>query len=412
LCVFVQSLAIGGSIYTNATNIAMTITNSTFANNCASLKNGKGGAVYHSTATNSIWQKNRFSGNTANSGGSLALAGTNITIIDSVFTSNTGVRDAGAVSKGDYIGTFNNCSFTNNSAYRGGALGWLSSSDSRAVQVIDCQFDNNRARSGAALRTGGSTNGGSSGHSLLKNCDFTDNSSEASVGCTSLEDLEKLTAIALTFKNNSAASGAAISSDSSATLYMNDSLCTHNTATDGGCLSIAGVAVLNNVTILYNTATSIGGAISLTNADANLQVNGSTVAYNAAVEGGAISLQQGARLTASTTNMHSNTAVQAGAAIMQSGATTITQLPTLDDSTIKAMVNNTAGCCYAEGYGLTVDGYCGTIDSGADRQCCVIGEYADSGLCRACGNSFSCTELGIDTAAMTLLSGYWRETVS
>eukprot|EP00953_Heterococcus_sp_UTEX-ZZ885_P032397 16931-Heterococcus_DN1.PRE.1 len=44
---------------------------------------------------------------------------------------------------------------------------------------------------------------------------------------------------------------------------------------------------------------------------------------------------------------------------------------------------------------LTVDGYCGTIDSGADRQCCVSGEYADS-----------------DTAAMTVLPGYWRESVS
>jgi predicted outer membrane repeat protein len=396
----------------NRTRRAVTISGSRFTDNAAV---NRGGAIFNALAADIIWSNNQYSGNTAMRGGGLYLIGNNLTNTDCLFTDNTATRDGGAIAIADYNGTFTNCSFINNSAFRGGGIAWFGSSSAQEVAIINSSFIGCTAISGAALRILGSTAGSTSSTTSvthISGTSFTNSVAESTGGAVMLEESNAIVVVnTSTFTNNSALSGGSLHCSAAVTMNISDSVCDHNSAAEGGCMIIYGNATLKNVSMRYNTADSAGGAITvLTNGTLHLGSN-SVLAYNTAVEGGAISMQQHTIVTLKDSILHSNTAVQASAAIMQSGAVAFTQLPLLVNTTI---ANSTAGCCYAEGHGLTVTAtdYCGSIDSGNDRQCCVTGEYADNGICRQCDkSSFTCTQLGIDTAAIPLVAGYWRESV-
>jgi hypothetical protein len=345
--------------------------------------------------------------------GALALTGAlsngSVIIDNSVFQSNAAIREGSAVTITNFNGTFENCSFDSNTASRG-TLAWLDESTlPQYVAIANSTFTSNTAKSGSALRIVDSTNGNS--QTTVTNCQFQQNLAATTGGSILIENSAVVTATVLNFSNGTAQNGGSVYVGATAALNMSDSVCTYSSAADGGCILIEGTASLQNVSLQYNAASSAGGAVRV-NAKGIAVLDDCALTYNTAIEGGAISIQQGAKLTVSNTSIRDNLAVQAGAAIMQSGTLAFIQLPTIDSASI--LTNNTAGCCYAEGYGLAVatTDYCGSIDSGNDRQCCVAGEYADNGICHACDSSFTCTQLGIDTVAMPLVAGYWRENVT
>jgi predicted outer membrane repeat protein len=220
---------------------------------------------------------------------------------------------------------------------------------------MNSSFTGSKAISGAALRILGSTAGSNSttaSVTRISGTSFTNSVAETTGGAIMMEESNAIVIVnASTFTNNSALSGGSLHCSTSVTMSIIDSVCNHNSAADGGCVMIYGNATLQNVSLQYNTADSTGGAIAVVNNGTLHLDSNSILAYNTAVEGGAISMQQYTNVSLKDTSIHSNTAVQAGAAIMQGGAVNFIHLPLLINTTI---VNSTAGCCYAEGHGLTV----------------------------------------------------------
>jgi predicted outer membrane repeat protein len=211
---------------------ALTLTNSTFANNTAG-SNG-GGGVYNVGA---------------------------LTLISCTFTGNTVSSSAAGggienISSG--TATISNCSFTNNaangsgsSAGSGGAI-----ANSGAMTITSSTFTSNTAASdGGAIYNDGSL--------TISTTSFTDNSVLSDGGA--IRSGGTLTITACTFAGNSAASVGGALDSSDTTLSVTNATFANNTAVSQGGAIItdagSGAATLTNCTITANTVTIGSGGL-------------------------------------------------------------------------------------------------------------------------------------------------------
>ena len=169
---------------------------------------------------NNITFKN---GNTTNDGGAIDTTN-HYTANYCTFTNNTADR-GGAM----YKGTANNCTFTNNNADKGGAMYYGTANN--------CTFTNNTADRGGAIND-----------VTANNCTFTNNTAYNGGAMT------YGTANNCTFTNNTAYNGGAIDEGTA-----NNCTFTNNTAYNGGAIN-GGDATY--CTFTNNTATNCAGAIN------------------------------------------------------------------------------------------------------------------------------------------------------
>ena len=178
-CTFTNNDApIGGAIYQNsATNVS--ILNSIFESNTASKD---GGAIYWDNGTEgkfSIYADNEnitnclFENNKAQEGGAIYFTDNNGIIIESNFTNNTANKESGYSGAIFFEGNnlnINQSEFSNNSAYGEGAIYAIG----ETVTISNSRFENNKAKSGIVAI--------SADNSLIDECEFINNSAEVYVG--------------------------------------------------------------------------------------------------------------------------------------------------------------------------------------------------------------------------------------
>jgi len=303
-----NSGGIGGAI---ANNGILTVNNSSFKQNAA---NGLlGGAI--ANTDNSTVNNCTFTDNTAysNSGGaignwdsSLAI----VNIINSTFTGNS-ADIGGAIVNYEGSLILNKSSFTNNIAtsnydYSGGAIcnrGTLTDNNST--------YTNNSAYYGGAVDN---VNGGTS---TLTNITLTSNTGTEGGAIYNDGTVNILNS---TLTQNNATNGGAIYIYGG-TLTLNNSTLTENNATNGGAIYNNGISTVNGGDFMDNTA-AYGGAIYN---NANLNLTNSDLNNNTATDGGAI--YNNANLNLTNSDLNNNTASEGGAIYNNSnGATVIINL--------------------------------------------------------------------------------------
>ena len=268
-CTFTNNNAIGhgGALYWNAT--------SGLVDNCTFIKNSEnsGGALYWMGAYGVV-NNCTFTGNTANyGGGAIQWGNTTGTVKNSNFKANSVIYSGGALfwnGDGDN-GSLVNCTFTQNTAFSGGAVGWCGANGN----VVNCTFINNNATDseGGAIYWFGDSgvlsnctfrqnhadyNGGAiynikESNTVISNCTFRENTAENG-GAIYWEDGENTTVVNCTFESNSADNGGAI--------YWNED-----------------DATIDNCNFKENTASGNGEAVNIAK-HANVEIKDSTFTDN------------------------------------------------------------------------------------------------------------------------------------
>ncbi len=294
-----SSLTQGGAVYFDgATNGILSITNAAFTNNTA-VTNGGGALI--SQASSATITNSSFNNNSAqqNGGGLIAegsLGGITISAdvsTPSTFNSNTAVN-GGGIFISSQSATIGDTIFTANQASGNGGGIFIDTTDfaSSSIAISDSSFSDNQA----------TNNGGALYGNIL---------------ASTLTDL--------TFTNNSAAVGGAISLQSfnSSNHNIADSSFSNNHAINGngGAVSLDSItsATLTNTTYTQNSATGDGGALFVNNTGLTLTADASTPSNfnaNTAVNGGAIALYgNGGLTTIENAVFTDNTASGSGGAI-------------------------------------------------------------------------------------------------
>jgi hypothetical protein len=118
-----------------------------------------------------------------------------------------------------------------------------------------------------------------------------------------------------------------------------------------------------------------------------------------------------AALALINTSIMYSTAAVAGAGVFEA----VDGNSTLNNTTDKTSVisDNTGGCCFAAGYGISSQAErCDDIDNGDSRHCCTKTQYSNGTACIACSDTYNCTVLGITSAQVPLRTGHWRENLT
>lgn len=231
----------------------------------------------------------RFENNTATSyGGCISIFGGGpLTVDGATFANNSATNNGGVFSNqyGEVTTTFVDCDFNTNSAKHGGAV----FTKTYSATFNNCRFDGNVANgTGTAQGDGGAVCVTSSSASDFNGCSFT---------------------------NNRAANGGAVEIEGSAVPEFKNyhsikSTFSGNTATKGGAVYLIGASSTASITgadINTNTSTGDGGAIFVENGKVDLHA--CTVSGNKGVDGGAMCIVYGAKVTADQScSFTSNTA--------------------------------------------------------------------------------------------------------
>jgi hypothetical protein len=282
--------------------------------------------------------------------GAMLVSGVgNITIKGSNLTANTGKTGA-AMMVDNSTASLLNCAFTlNRSNFTAGCLYSTGGSN---VTITDTNMEYNLSPRSAALQAGmGCTVN-------VTRCDISSNTALGTASAITISGTATLRISGSTVRNNTAEAGAGVYMSPNGRLYMDNCVVDSNHAKDG-----AGIRAAVNTTVVINNSV-----------------------------------------------ISNNVAAQSGGGLFQSSSTAFGAVIT--DTVFS---NNSATCCYAAGYGITsstTGTTCSDTDSGDDRNCCIVGEYASGKQCVACTGEFKCDRLGISTATLPLSSRYWRESTA
>ncbi len=300
-CTFIGNKAQSGgdvnndcSVYSGLGSFISTITDCNFTNNNAT---NSGGAIYNYHGTLTV-ENCTFSDNDAFYGGAVYNRG-NLTVNDCTFSGNTAQYGGAIYNYGNL--TVGNCTFARNTARSdGGAIYNERSISIGNLTLGNCNFSNNNATySGGAVYNKGSL--------TMENCNFNDNASKSSYGggggaicnyCTAGGIPVVNTVTHCSFNGNSARGGGGavynyISSASDSIINtVVDCTFTNNNASYGGAIgnfvnSASGSIniTVTGCTFLNNTANG-GGAIC--NMGGNCNINFNRIFGNTATPGRAI----------------------------------------------------------------------------------------------------------------------------
>jgi predicted outer membrane repeat protein len=409
-----NSASDGGAIYQD--NGALALSNSVFSSNTA-LRSA-GGAIFSSQLSSLTVAAAEFTQNAAAvDGGAISIEG-NSSITDTHFSNNTAAQHGGAVivrSAGAV--TLTTCVFSGNSAVYGGSLQAAAvpgNTDVQPLTVSGCTFNGNTGTYGGAahvIRSAVTVSDSTFEHNVASNLG----------GAICVEGVGSIAISSTTFDANTASTGGAVNCQQQAAASISTSVFTANTGVDGGAISIQCKATISDTLFNSNVAKASGGALSYISIQLSgiaSTIDGCTMHNNSAAEGGAIAVQQNVTLTISSSTITNNSAQLSAGGISQQSGYTI--LPVLQQGTI--VLNNTAGCCYAAGYGINATtinnsadnstNSCADIDSGTDRQCCLIGEYSNDIACIRCPDGYACTTLGLTVTTLPVMPGRWRENIT
>ena len=389
-CIFINNTASqGGAVYAANSYAGSAIINCSFINNSA--RNSYGAVRWG--AANSIFENCIFENNTAATyGGAMLVDGRNVTLKNSRFIKNSALN-GGALYwlSTSSNSTLINCNFTNNSAKTyAGAVYWNAVNST----LTNCNFENNSAGSGGAIYMEGSNNklnysnftdntaslnGGaiySNGTNInLTNVRFIKNSASNYGGAINFEGANS-SVVGAHFENNGGNKygGAIRFAKTAANPILTHITFNNNSASSGGALTCIGNnALINNVTFTNNKA-DIAPALALNSANTTIRnsyfVNNTSLKYGA----GAISLD-GVGNVLDTLQFINNSAYTAGGAIYSTCSnatyaniifinnTAGSEGGALYSETVNAtlinisFINNAAtsgGAIYSKGYGLNI----------------------------------------------------------
>ena len=329
----------GGAVFVGAQGNGGYIINSEFVANSADLDDGRGGAVDWFASAGHI-NASTFTDNTAYNGGAV-FVGTNTTggkIIRSAFTLNSATYNGGAIDWNASRGALFDSEFTQNSAAYGGAI--FVGANTTGGQIVNSSFTLN-----TATQHGGAIDWNASAGSL-KDSTFTQNSAAygGAVFVGHATDNSNITNSTFTL-NTATYNGGAIDWNASRG-SLTDSKFYNNSAYNGGAVfvgaSTVGGKILNS-TFAYNTANSVGGrggAIDWNASSGDLEK--ATFIQNSAAYGGAVFVGQAtsnSRIVNSTFRL--NSATRNGGAIDWNASR-----GELDDSVFDQNTANFGGAIY------------------------------------------------------------------
>ena len=264
-----NSITANGAIFFGNQPSIITIDHATVTGNSAS---GTGGGVYAANGVNLTVQNSVLSSNTARSGGAVWGAA-NLT--NNVFSKNSATVSGGAI--GGTHSQITNCIFTSNKGNQdGGAI----ASGSASIKL--CVFKNNSASSGGALAL-------ESGQSQVEFSSFEANTATSNGGAVLITNGQSTTS-SCTFEGNQASSGGAIylfPNGLDVTATVNQCTFNKNLALFGGggaiLLSASNVSkanlTINNSTIYGNTSSG-GAGVRRSSTRTVLEINSCIIAGN------------------------------------------------------------------------------------------------------------------------------------
>lgn len=237
--------------------------------------------------------------------------------------------------------TVSHSSFRDNTADLGGAVFFEGMSK---LVISDCVFQGNRATKGGSLY------GRETSEAIINNSTFDSNVAVWEGGACFYRDATTTSLANVSFVNNTAFSGAAVSFNGE-WLNLNNSFLGDNFAQSGGAVLLAGsgASELAHCHFRGNSAAQEGGALSVSDRTTLTMVN-SNVEENSAPRGGGISLSGSCNFFLSGGHIHNNVATQVGGAIFQTVATRLWIHGT-------KVINNTAengGGVYAQAMSLEI----------------------------------------------------------
>jgi predicted outer membrane repeat protein len=374
-CRFTGNRAFSAGAIMSYLSTFTTITASIFDSNFAL---DSGGAFYGFPRSVAVISNSTFIGNRANAGAALYTK-SNVTVTDCVFDRQAAVTVGAAIEGSDGSDvTVSNTTFTYGTATSGAAIYSVNK-----LSVANCTFDNHKA-----TVAGGAIYSAIGSNTTIRSSTFTSGTAASGAAVYS-QSVMTIDSCAFT-TNTANTAGGSVYCDA-CTLATNNSTFSNNKCTngDGGAMYIKGIATISDSNFTANDAIAHGGAIVLNNSTDTQTLQLSNVQF----------LQ--------------NTAGRAGAAVFSNGVYLNASI-TVDAST--SFQQNTAVCCYAAGIGSAatssgnVNSTCQGIDSGGEpgAECCVNGQYTDGQQCITCSDKFNCEALDTTTASPSLKPGYWR----
>ncbi|MCG8331401.1 MAG: T9SS type A sorting domain-containing protein [Chitinophagales bacterium] len=222
--------------------------------------------------------------NTAFQGGGIAFFSGNLNLTKSEIINNTSSSDGGGILfySGNLM-TLNDCSVAYNSAGGNGLGGGIHLYDSYMITLNDCMVISNSAFEGGGifLLRGN--------HLIGTNCMIEGNSATNGGGiCSSDQNFTTLNDCSVAYNSANSIGGGIYSLDGSSTTLNDCSVINNSAFQGGGVLSHISNLTITNSTMRGNSASQGGGVFS---SSGDLTSTNSTIAYNIAVSGGGVYIQ-------------------------------------------------------------------------------------------------------------------------
>ena len=316
----------GGAIQASQAASNTVIDNCNFTN-CQAIWSSSGGAIYYQGSDLTVTDCN-FDSNSGTSGAVYSEGTTKVENCN--FTGNNG----GAVySSGD--AEISNCNFANhtgssivvdiqgcanveNSNFTNNNIsGWTSGGALRVIgsnsQINDCNFENNSAASAAGIYVSGE-------NTKIENCDFINNNATNGDGGAVYIDGKNTQITECDFENNDAQSGGAVYSYHDGTNIINSNFTNNSARNSGGAVFVGMNCHDNHIDNCDFTNNSVGegwgsgGAIFISEDCMDSTITNSNFTSNTAPNGGAISTT-GDHTVIENASFEDNNATRSGGAI-------------------------------------------------------------------------------------------------
>lgn len=320
-CTFTNDSALthGGAIFNNgiAYTITQKITNCNFINNRAG---NNAGAVF-SNGAKLILSNSTFRANLAPvNGGAISNGYCDVTVANCLFDKNICTfGSGGAIYNSNSFGTVSDSWFSNDTASNGGAI----FANGKSWSYNNCTFTNNTAtpNSGGALNLNGDV-------SQFNNCTFT--------------------------KNVAAALGSAIYGYSDTVTLLNNrvdsNVCNNPSQNNTGAITVQGTGLLTVDSCSFNANRGLAGFGAAVSTNANSSIRHSRFSKNTALAGGAVAMTGGGRnmLIDQCIFNNNGATLNAGAFVSMFNASSTVQNSTFDGN----YGVNPGGAFYSQNNGL------------------------------------------------------------
>ena len=245
-----ETIELSGLYTGDGTRITINKTLTIIGTNDATLDAKGNSGIFYITKEKITLKNIKFINGNYNDGGAIEyyqnFGSSECSIINCTFINNT-AKSGGAIGKLAYMNKIKNCTFINNTANSGGAI---YSDASSKFEIIECTFTNNKANGegGAIYAYGGLENN-------VTNCNFTNNKAKNG-GAIRMKESEKWEIKQCTFIRNTGSNGGAIYLIKGEDNKLNYCTFINNTGNSGGAIHWTGE---NNTQILnsnfkYNKA--------------------------------------------------------------------------------------------------------------------------------------------------------------